>query len=298
MNGPEDKAITPTDDFESLAAALAPCFGVEFSKLKGAEQKLAARAMGVFLPAALSPGEIQKRIERALKHNIPVAKLPEYIQEREALADAILLAADFWNVRSPGSQLSEAQMWDIENHPSLAHERMALSKKTEEVNECERMGSNTPIENWMPTDVELRETKRRKLQKEQAALGLKLQQKVQSLGLGWPYGGGDEAPDAAAVSVRTEPASEALPAFPPEPKAPERSRPGGRPPRYDWPRVEAVLLQRLSDEGAPAAGDGGQARLEELAKSLFLPDDCPTESLIRTKVSGFIKEFRRGLGAE
>lgn len=84
----------------------------------------------------------------------------------------------------------------------------------------------------------------------------------------------------------------------PELKASERPRPRGRPPRYDWPRVEAVLLQRLSDDGAPAAGDGGQARLEDLVESLFPPDDCPSESLIRTKVSAFIKKFRCGLEAE
>jgi hypothetical protein len=82
----------------------------------------------------------------------------------------------------------------------------------------------------------------------------------------------------------------------PEPMSDQRQRGGGRRRKHDWPYVTLKLLQRLQDDGAPAEGDGGQAELEGYAASLFPPDACPSESLIREWVHGTIKAYKRSLG--
>ncbi len=75
--------------------------------------------------------------------------------------------------------------------------------------------------------------------------------------------------------------------------APRRG--GGRHPKYNWPPALEKLRERLLDDGAPAPGDGGQADLERFVASMFPPDACPAESVIRSKVGKEINDFRREL---
>ncbi len=170
-----------------------------------------------------------------------------------------------WDIYTPAQRRSMARRWDIEHHPGLALERRDLWEKSLEISECERTGANILPENKTMTEVELKETRLRRLRKEETSLEEALQREAHSLGLGWPD-------DWAA---------------------PKRG--GGRRTKYDWPPVLAKLQEWLVDNGAPMDGDGNQAELERFAASLFHPDDCPSESSIRPKVREAIENFRSRL---
>jgi hypothetical protein len=62
---------------------------------------------------------------------------------------------------------------------------------------------------------------------------------------------------------------------------------GGRPPKYDWPRIEAQLAAKLYEDGIPAKGE--QAALEEYCATLFDTEKCPTESVIREHVTAAVQ---------
>ncbi len=59
--------------------------------------------------------------------------------------------------------------------------------------------------------------------------------------------------------------------------------PRGRKPKYQWESVITGLSAKLSADGLPKAGDGGQAKLEEWVSEQFPIDRCPSQSLIREK---------------
>ena len=61
------------------------------------------------------------------------------------------------------------------------------------------------------------------------------------------------------------------------------SRRGGRPPKYDWPGLDAALAAKLYEEGCPAPGE--QAALERWAACFFSSESQPAESQIRERVT-------------
>jgi hypothetical protein len=79
---------------------------------------------------------------------------------------------------------------------------------------------------------------------------------------------------------------------------PTPKRGGGAPPRFNWEPALSKLRARLEDYGAPANGDGGQAELERFVASLFLPDHCPGETVIRERVRKEIQAYRHSLNKE
>jgi hypothetical protein len=118
-------------------------------------------------------------------------RLPRAVQTRVQLEEPHL--AGLWDVisRRPGAQRNWARRHDIQHHPGLDHERKMLWDKSEEILECKRTASGISLENRTMSDVDLQETRLRKLRKEEAALEAALQQKAKSLGLGWPDDWGD-----------------------------------------------------------------------------------------------------------
>jgi hypothetical protein len=163
----------PADnDFAPLAVSLEQWFESEekFAELPEDVQKRIACGMGLSIPAALSPEEVQERIKRAEEFEISVTQLPDYVRERNALGQTLSIAAALWNVSSPRRRRSGAQHEDIMNHPGLAAERKALVEKSLQIDEWERTGLNIPIENKTPTDRKLQEEELRKLRNEETVL--------------------------------------------------------------------------------------------------------------------------------
>jgi hypothetical protein len=129
------------------------------------------------------------------------AELTEAVQER-VQRHAMLLA--LWAVSSPRRQRSMAREYDIQHHPGLAHEQNALWEKSLEIDECKRLETKTM------SDVQLKETRLRKLRKEEAALEAALLQKAKSLGLGWPDDWGDVCAERGVGRPNAEKTSIAL----------------------------------------------------------------------------------------
>jgi hypothetical protein len=139
--------VTGDDDFEPLAPALESRFDSDkpFAELPKYVQKRIARAMGFYIPAALSPKVKQERRNRARRHKISVTLLPDYVRERNALTQSLSHAAVLWGRSSPSWRRREVQHRDIEKHPGLAVEREALWKKSQEIADYERTASHIPL---------------------------------------------------------------------------------------------------------------------------------------------------------
>jgi hypothetical protein len=116
-------------------------------------------------------------------------ELPKSVQRRVKRKHPILAA--IWFDITPYRRRSMAQQHDIENCRGLARERDALDKKSQEIFECEQIGSGIPLENRTMSDIKSQEKEQRKLHAEYAVLVAALQQKAKSLGLGWPDDWGD-----------------------------------------------------------------------------------------------------------
>lgn len=82
----------------------------------------------------------------------------------------------------------------------------------------------------------------------------------------------------------------------PAPKPQARTAPPpiqrGRPPRFDWEEVAIRLGAHVYANGPPDP-DGGQAQLESMVAEMFEPDNMPSESLIRQKVSRLLAAFEQ-----
>jgi len=77
-----------------------------------------------------------------------------------------------------------------------------------------------------------------------------------------------------------------------------KKRGGGRKPKYAWEPVLRKLRSQLEDEGIPADGDGGQAKLEKMVEQHFLPGPTPGETAIRARVGAEIRAARERLASE
>ena len=69
---------------------------------------------------------------------------------------------------------------------------------------------------------------------------------------------------------------------------------GGRPPKYNWPGLQAALAVKLSEDGSPA--DGEQAALEKWAVEQFSVEAQPAQSQIREHVSKAIAAHKALIG--
>lgn len=72
----------------------------------------------------------------------------------------------------------------------------------------------------------------------------------------------------------------------------------GRSPKYDWTTAIIHILTTLNANGIPRSGDGVQARLEREVADLFDPDDAPSESMIKRRVSETIARYRESMNGE
>jgi hypothetical protein len=80
--------------------------------------------------------------------------------------------------------------------------------------------------------------------------------------------------------------------------SPRMKRGRGRIAKYNWQPIITGLGATLHANGIPSPGDGGQARLEESVRNQFPPDQCPSESQIRSVVSKVMKAHLDSLNEE
>ena len=184
---PDDTKATA--GLEALAAALEDWFELPFDALPAELQPLVARH---FLGSWNSMGPVQRRDVTSRWQSLGAALKESFAKQRDELPPKLRRLVDkhfpfreAWDILSPARRRSVAWQWDIDRHPDLQHERNALLSKSDEVEKCQRIGSNVPLENRQWKDVQEQAAEVRNLRAEEAALELLLLQKAESLGLHW-----------------------------------------------------------------------------------------------------------------
>jgi hypothetical protein len=213
-------------------------------------------------------------LEPWFENEVAFEKLPSKVRKWIIRALGPAMAAALWTASPPRHRRLSVQRRDVEQHPDLTRERHALQKKLDEIEYWEEVAANISHKDRPAEDVKAQKEELIRIHAEYAAVETTLRRKAASFGLAWPYGGVDEAPDALPRSAMTL-----------------RTRKG----RHDWGPASQKISAHIYANGLPEPGDGGQARLEKLAMSMFPLGKCPSESAIRARVVKAIELARAAL---